>query len=53
MPTILKVKVCDECDEEYIINFEEGDTEEKECPSCADEVVKFTPDEDLTFDTIM
>ena len=51
MPTILKVKVCDICDEEFLVNYEEGDTDEKECPSC--EPVEFIPDDDLTFDTIM
>ena len=53
MRTVLKVKVCEVCDEEFIIYYEQGETDEKECPKCDDEVVKFVPDEDLTFDTIM
>ena len=53
MSEIILVKICEECNEEYLIYPEHGESEDKECPNCAEVQIEFIPDDDLTFDILM
>ena len=46
MAQIVRIKTCDDCKQTYLIYYERGEDESKECPHCADMVVVFEAEVD-------
>ena len=49
MKGLVGMKLCLDCDEVYFVYYEDGETDDKECPRCTEIFIEFTP-EDLTED---